>query len=92
MTQCPTMEFIEIKLRNIRCNLNDSQWLFWRKRATNSDPSFHPFSITLQTPSKMEEVSTMQWRSVIKRMKPKKTSPLSNWPWRKLTLATVSGL
>ncbi|KAL7877606.1 hypothetical protein SRHO_G00042490 [Serrasalmus rhombeus] len=62
--------FIEIKLRNLRRNLHDSQRRYRRKRAMTSDPCFHPVSITLRMPAGREEESSMDWKAVIKRMKP----------------------
>ncbi|XP_072533889.1 leucine-rich repeat and immunoglobulin-like domain-containing nogo receptor-interacting protein 2b isoform X3 [Salminus brasiliensis] len=62
--------FIEIKLRNLRRTLHDSQRRYRRKRAVTSDPSFHPVSITLQMPAEEEEETMVEWMTVMKRMKP----------------------
>ncbi|XP_066536135.1 uncharacterized protein [Hoplias malabaricus] len=62
--------FIEMKLRNLRRNLHDSQRRYRRKRAMASNSSIHPVSITLRMPTEREEESTVEWKAVIKRMKP----------------------
>ncbi|XP_065099519.1 uncharacterized protein [Paramisgurnus dabryanus] len=56
--------FIEMKLRNLRRNLHDDQRLYQRKRIRISDSSV--VSITLE----VEDESTQEWTTVIKRMKP----------------------
>ncbi|XP_007238050.3 leucine-rich repeat and immunoglobulin-like domain-containing nogo receptor-interacting protein 2b isoform X2 [Astyanax mexicanus] len=62
--------FIEIKLRNLRRSLHDSQRRYRRKRTVPSNTSFHPVSTPLQTPAEEEEESTVEWMTAMKRMKP----------------------